>query len=61
MELSGSDIKKFLMFSYISGDGNPEKFPFILGNETAKKFLILMELLNPSSKTKKNPLWDFWL
>ena len=56
MELSGSDIKKFLMFSYILGDGNPEKFPFILGNETAKKFLILMELLNPSSKTKKNPL-----
>ena len=56
MELSGSDIKKFLMFSYISGDGNPEKIPFILGNETAKKFLILMELLNPSSKTKKNPL-----
>ena len=25
MELSDSNIKKFLMFSYISGNGNPEK------------------------------------
>ena len=25
MELSGSKIKRFLIFSYITGNGNPEK------------------------------------
>ena len=34
MELSGSNIKQFLIFSYISGNGNPEKLLYISGNGT---------------------------
>ena len=32
MEPSSSDTKKFIIFSYISGNGNPEKIPYIAGN-----------------------------
>ena len=54
--ISGSNIKKFLMFSYISGNENPEKIPYISGNGNPKKLLIFqdMELLSPSSKDKKS-------
>ena len=39
MELSGTSIRFFYIFSkesfsYISGKGNPEKVPYISGNET---------------------------
>ena len=49
MELSGSNIKKFLIFqeteiSYILGDGNP------------KKLLIFQEVTFQARKNKKNPL-----
>ena len=37
MELSSSDIKKFLIFSYISLNRNPEKIPYISGNKNPKK------------------------
>ena len=39
MELSGSVIKKFLIFSYISGNGNPLKIPYISENSNPKKLL----------------------
>ena len=47
--------KEFLIFSYISGNGNPEKIPYISGNRNPTKLLIFqeMELLSPSSKNKK--------
>ena len=39
MELSGSNIKKFLIFpkeslSYLSGNRNPKKILYVTGNET---------------------------
>ena len=40
MELFGSNIKKFLMFSYISGNGNPPK-----------KFLIFQETETPQKNS----------
>ena len=40
MELSSSDIKKFLIFSYISLNRNPEKIPYISGNKNPKKAYI---------------------
>ena len=46
MELSDSNIKKFLIFfqkkAYISGNGNPEKVLYILENGT---FLYFRKLL----------------
>ena len=39
MKLPGSNIKKFLIYSYISGNGNPEKIPYISETETLKSFL----------------------
>ena len=39
MELSSSIIKKFLIFSYISGIGNPQKFFTFQETETLKSFL----------------------
>ena len=52
MKLSGSNFKKFLIFSYILGNGNPEKIPHISGNGNPKKLIRFqeMELLSPSSK-----------
>ena len=44
MELSGSIIKKFLIFSYILGNGNPEKISYISGNGNPKKLLIFQEV-----------------
>ena len=37
MELSGSSIRKFLIFSYISGNRNPEKNPYISANGIPKR------------------------
>ena len=46
MELPGSNIKRFLIFSYILGNGNPKKI--LMFQE--------IELLNPEpEKKKKNP------
>ena len=53
MELSNSNIKKFLIFSqkkaflifremelsYILGNGNPEKIPYVSGNGTFLYFM----------------------
>ena len=36
MELPGSNIKRFLIFSYILGNGNPKKIPYVSGNRTFK-------------------------
>ena len=55
MGLSSSNIKKFLTFTYISGNQNPEKKnPYISGNRNPKKLLIFLEIefFNPSSKNK---------
>ena len=52
IKFSGSNVKKFITFSYISGDKNSGKdsyillkrsFSYISGNETLKKFLIFQE------------------
>ena len=40
MEPSGSSIKKIIIFSYISGNGNLEKNSQISGNGNPKKLLI---------------------
>ena len=52
MELSSSSAKKFLIFSYISGNGNPIKILYILGNRNSKKLLIFreIEIFSPSKK-----------
>ena len=54
MEISSSNIKKLLIFSYISGNENRKKILYILGNRkrSSKKLLIFqeMELLSPRSK-----------
>ena len=51
MELSSSYIKRFLIFSSISGNGNPKKASYISGNRTfqstARKYLILQETETP--------------
>ena len=46
MELPGSNIKRFLIFSYILGNGNPQKNPYVSGNRTFK---------SRARKKKKNP------
>ena len=38
MKHSSSSIKKFLILSYISENGNPEKNPYISGNKTFLHF-----------------------
>ena len=52
MELFCSNIKKFLTFSYISGNGNRPNIIYISGNRNPKKLLIFreMELFSLSSK-----------
>ena len=58
MELSGCSTRKFLIFSYISGNRNPEKNPYTSENGSHKELLVFleMELFSPSSKNKiKNP------
>ena len=55
MELSCSNIKKFLIFSYILGNGNPPKIIYASGNGNPKKLIFReTELFSPSSKNKKN-------
>ena len=44
MELSGSNIKKFLIFSCISGNGKPKKISYISGNANPKKLLIFQKM-----------------
>ena len=65
MELSGSNIKNFFFilskesFSYISGNGNPEKIPYISGNGNFlyfRKLLIIHEVTFPARKMKKPTL-----
>ena len=57
MEFSIFIIKRFHIFSYISGNRNLPKILYISGNENPKKLLIFreMELFNPSSKNKNQP------
>ena len=44
MELSSSNVKEFLIFSYISGNENPQKkFHLFQETETLRKFLIFQE------------------
>ena len=56
MKLSSSNIKKFLIVSYILGKRNPQNILYISGNGNLKKLLIFweMELFSPSSKNEKN-------
>ena len=61
MELSSSNIKKFLIFpqnfSYISGNRNPKKVLYILGNGTfsySRKRLMFQEVTFRARKVKKN-------
>ena len=51
------DIKKIILFSYISGNKNPKKILYISGNGNPIKLLIFreMELFRLSSKNEKNP------
>ena len=44
MELSSSSIKKILIFSYISGNGNPKKIIYISGNRNHEKLLKFQEM-----------------
>ena len=54
MELSASNTKKFLIFSYISGSGNQKSSLHFRKTETLKSsFFEKMEVLSPISKTKK--------
>ena len=39
-ELFSSSIKKFLIFSYTSGNGNAQKIIYLSGNGNSKKLLI---------------------
>ena len=61
MELSSSNIKKFLIFSYMSGNGTPPPPPpppqilYISGNGDPLYFRK-RKFLN--SKNKKNPLFQ---
>ena len=43
MELSVSNIKKFLIFSYTSGNRNPEK-NYLCFKKTLKKLLVFREI-----------------
>ena len=49
MELFSSSIKKLLIFSYISGNGNSKTILYTSGNRNPKKLLIIqeMELFSP--------------
>ena len=76
MELSSSNIKKFLIFSqkkaflifreielsYISGNGNTEKIPYISGNGIffyLRKLLIFQEVTLRVRKVKRTTLKKF--
>ena len=50
MEPSSSNTKKFIMFSYISGNGNPENIPYIAGNRNPKKLPIFQEVTSERKK-----------
>ena len=66
MELSSSNIKKFLVFSqkkaflifwemellYILGNSNPEKIPYISGNRNPEKVLYISGGTSKAPKTK---------
>ena len=55
MELSSPNIKKFLIFSYISGNRNPVKFFIFREIETLKSFLYFgkWNFLAQARKMKK--------
>ena len=57
MELSSSNIKKFLIFSYISGNGTPppKKIPYISGSGNPKKasYISGNENLHCSAQARK--------
>ena len=57
MELSSFSIKKFLIFSYISGNVYHKIVLFILGNRKPKRRLLFQkrELLTPSVKNTALP------
>ena len=63
IELSSSNIKKFLISSYILRNGNPLKSLYISWNENPKKPLIFrkIEFFSTSSKNKKASLWKKFL
>ena len=44
MELSSSSINKFLIFSYISGNGNSKKILYISRNRNSKSLLIFQKI-----------------
>ena len=49
-EMEHSSIKKFLILSYISGNGNPPKIIYTLANGNSKKLLISLEMELSSPK-----------
>ena len=53
MELSGSNIKKFHIFFYISRNERPKKIPCISRNRNLKKLLIFQEVTFQTHKIKK--------
>ena len=55
MELSSSNVKKIIVFSYILGNGNPKKSSSYFRKGNPKKLLTFwrMELLSSSSKKFK--------
>ena len=61
IELSCSNIKKFLIFSFISGNGNPKKLLTPQETETPKKIFIFPRkkacLIFPETKTQKKSLY----
>ena len=67
MELSSSCMKKFIIFSYISRNGNPppkkKKILYISGIETLKSFLYFRKcdfFIPKPKKTKKlTSKWNF--
>ena len=70
MELSGSNIEKFLIRFYISGNKNPEKkflmfqkteLFYISENENPEKTLYISVSNLPSSKSKKEPTFKNFL
>ena len=53
MELSGFCIENFLIFSYISANGNPPNILYISGKVNPKKLLIFQEMELCDYKTNK--------
>ena len=54
MEPSGSNIKKLLTFSRISGNRSPYKIPYISGSGNPKNLLIFQEATFQAQKIKKS-------